>query len=99
MDEKLEKYFDGMKQRLTRLIETDNCDAYWLVEDLTQNVLREIHTAGFLAAQEKIAIEVSGALAILLTGLKMGEPFSSKISNKIFSDILAAIKSVKVEGK
>ena len=46
-------------------------------------------------ADAKKAVAVR--LAVKLTGIKMGEPFSSKMSNEIFKGIIDAIEALEVK--
>ena len=52
---------------------------------------------GYLRALADAKAAVAVRLAVKLTGIKMGEPFSSKMSNEIFKGIIDAIEALEVK--
>ena len=99
-----EKYFNK------KIDSTLDCFTLWLLneycitdaeEDKAKAILHQIAAdaleAGAEAQKGEIDILATSALSQLLCSMKMGEPFSSKISDKLMSSVRQAIESATVK--
>ena len=95
-----EKYFEAILEKL-------NCHVHVLANGKTwidggsstilYQIAKDAFAAGAEAQKNKIDILATLTLSQLLCSMKMGEPFSSKISDKLMSSVRQAINSATVK--